>query len=101
VNTHSLNELEELTLAQFNMYLEGFFEEYKNEWEQTRLIMWSIIQPNSKKKLKPTEIISFDWDKDNKVSEPLDKEKKQEILLKMKEMERKMNVPRETNNNNI
>jgi len=35
----------------------------KDNWEQARLISYLIAQTNSKKKLKPTDIIKFEWDK--------------------------------------
>lgn len=35
----------------------------KDSWEQARLITYMIAQVNSKKKLKPTDILSFEWDK--------------------------------------
>ena len=39
-----------------------------NSWEQCRFISYIIAQVNSTKKLKPTDILSFTWDKeeDNK-----------------------------------
>ena len=36
----------------------------KDNWEQARLISYLIAQTNSKKKLKPTDIIKFEWDKE-------------------------------------
>lgn len=36
----------------------------KQAWEQTRLIAYLLAQTNSKKKLKLTDILSFDWDKE-------------------------------------
>lgn len=38
---------------------------YKDNWEQARLISYLIAQVNSKKKLKLSDIIEFEWDKDN------------------------------------
>ena len=34
----------------------------KDTWEQTRLIGYIIAQTNSKKRLKPTDIIQFAWE---------------------------------------
>lgn len=43
----------------------------KESWEQTRFISYIIAQVNSTKKLKPTDILSFNWDemKDDQQSE--------------------------------
>ena len=37
----------------------------KESWEQTRLLAYITAQVYSKKKLLPTDIISFSWDKDS------------------------------------
>lgn len=34
----------------------------RNEWERSRYAIYSNIQINSKKKLKPTDIMKFEWD---------------------------------------
>lgn len=38
----------------------------KESWEQTRYLCYIIAQCNSKKKLKPSDIISFQWEKEEK-----------------------------------
>lgn len=38
----------------------------KDSWEQSRMIAYIIAQVNSKKHLKPTDIITFGWEKQNK-----------------------------------
>lgn len=35
---------------------------FKTSWEQTRLISYILAQVNTKKKLKSTDIINFEWD---------------------------------------
>lgn len=37
---------------------------YKDGWEQSRLIAYMIAQTNSTKKLKLTDILKFQWDKE-------------------------------------
>lgn len=39
---------------------------HKDDWEQARLISWLIAQTNSTKRIKPTDIIKFDWEEDSK-----------------------------------
>lgn len=36
----------------------------KDSWEQSRMIAYMIAQTNSTKRLKPTDIIKFGWEKD-------------------------------------
>ena len=38
---------------------------HKDNWEQARLISYLIAQVNSKKQLKLSDIIEFEWDKEN------------------------------------
>lgn len=35
---------------------------YKDSWEQARLISYMIAQTNTTKRLKLTDILSFNWD---------------------------------------
>ena len=37
---------------------------YKDSWEQARLIAYMIAQTNTQKKLKLSDIIAFDWEKE-------------------------------------
>ena len=36
---------------------------YQDSWEQARLISYIVAQCNSTKKLKPSDIMNFYWDK--------------------------------------
>lgn len=38
----------------------------RDSWEQTRLIAYIMAQTNSKKRLKPTDILSFPWEEEQK-----------------------------------
>lgn len=40
----------------------------RNEWERSRYAIYSNIQINSKKKLKPTDIMKFEWDDEKEES---------------------------------
>ena len=48
--------------------IKGLENKNKASWEQCRFLSYIIAQVNSTKKLKPTDILSFTWDKeeDNK-----------------------------------
>ena len=48
--------------------IKGLENKNKASWEQCRFISYMIAQVNSTKKLKLTDILSFNWDKeeDNK-----------------------------------
>lgn len=56
------------------------------EWERTRFLSYTNIQKSSSKKLKPTDLITFPWEKEesstdqiNGNSEPLTKEEIQRL----------------------
>lgn len=56
------------------------------EWERTRFLSYTNIQKSSSKKLKPNDLITFPWEKEesstdqiNANSEPLSKEYIQRI----------------------
>lgn len=38
---------------------------YKDSWEQSRLIAYMIAQTNSTKRLKLTDILKFQWEKED------------------------------------
>ena len=42
--------------------LEGLRNKNKTGWEQTRFLGFITAQTQSTKQLKPTDILSFDWD---------------------------------------
>lgn len=50
----------------------------KNEWEQSRLIAYTIAQSNSSKKLVPQDIMKFEWEgkEQNKASEITEEDEK-------------------------
>lgn len=41
----------------------------RNDWERTRFLAYANCQINTKKKLKPNDILSFPWEKENKETE--------------------------------
>ena len=45
------------------MILENQYDEYKNQWEMTRSVVYIVALANSTKKLKPTDVLSFPWDR--------------------------------------
>ena len=41
---------------------------YRDSWEQSRMIAYTIAQVNSRKKLNPTDIIKFAWDNKEEIN---------------------------------
>lgn len=74
-----MDEMEEYELYEIinNLrYLE------RNDWERTRLSMYSNVQMNTKKKLTPKDILSFPWENE---SEEDSKEISKEDIERLKE----------------
>lgn len=76
---------------EINYILNNYQYRMKNECELTRNVAYIIAQSNSTKRLKPTDIMQFDWDKqinkeaDKKLSEKdieLYRKKAKEIIQK-------------------
>lgn len=51
-----------MQLYELNEILKNYQYHFKNEFEQTRILSFIIAQSNSSKKLKPSDILKFDWD---------------------------------------
>lgn len=60
--------LDEMKPYELSVICESLHLRHKEEWEQARMISYVIAQSNSKKKLKPTDIIKFAWEKENSES---------------------------------
>ena len=65
----------------------------KDSWEQARMIAFIMAQANSKKKLKPTDIIKFAWEKETKETAKITSEDVEEMkrvaLLREKKLKEK------------
>lgn len=59
--------LYDLTFEQFGNAMAGHYREiemaYKAEWERTRWLAAVTISPHTKKKVKPTDLIEFEWER--------------------------------------
>lgn len=66
--------LDHITWREVNSLLEEVEISSRDGWEQTRMIMWSIIQSQSSKRIEIKEILPFDWDKKDKASIAVTKE---------------------------
>lgn len=49
-------------MYELNEILMNYQYHFKNEFEQTRMLSFIIAQSNSSKKIKPSDILKFDWD---------------------------------------
>lgn len=49
-------------MYELELILSNYSYHYRNNWEMTRNISYIIAQTNSTKKLKPQDIMKFDWD---------------------------------------
>ena len=54
-----------MKIYEVNSLMRNAYKKSINSWEQCRFISYIIAQVNSTKKLKPTDILSFTWDKED------------------------------------
>jgi hypothetical protein len=97
---HSLREIERLSTGEFNLYLDAVEYAQMQEMEKIRLLMYPTFAVNSKKKLKLTDVMSFDWDNPTKAimrdevgNEQLiiNREERKQLLERMKNIEKRLN----------
>ena len=59
-----------LTFDEFNNALTGMYElmeqREQREWERTRWMATMLLNPHTKKRLTPTDLIEFPWEKKSK-----------------------------------
>jgi hypothetical protein len=80
---------------ELSIICDGLHLRQKDSWEQARLIAYVIAQVNSTKKLNPTDIITFDWDKKEKKSSSLtvdDVEKIKAMALQREEKLKELGI---------
>lgn len=62
----SLDDFERCTPFEFNAIAEQWHEHQDREnrigWDQTRFLATAMLQPYSKRALKPTDVARFPWD---------------------------------------
>jgi len=98
--------LDEAQPYELDIYIKKYNQLERSNWEQTRFIAYIIAQCNSKKKLKPDDILKFDWDIDNnKSNDDIENinsaENRAKIVEQMKLAEAELNTkPIDNNNNN-
>ena len=61
----TLTEFYDADLFDINLLASRLEEVERDEWERTRMMMWAVLAPHSKKKQGPEEIITFPWEKHN------------------------------------
>lgn len=56
--------LDEMQYYELDLLTENLQLAYRQEWEQTRYLCYVTAQTQSTKRLKPTDIMKFKWDKE-------------------------------------
>lgn len=77
--------LDKMQWYEIESCLKGLENKNKAGWEQSRFISYIIAQVNSRKKLKPTDILSFTWDKPTKEDTTISNSDIQRLKDKAKE----------------
>ena len=75
-----------MDFAEAEAYIEGLRKRDKYELERTRLLMWAMLQPNSKERLELDDIIRLD-DEDNG-KHAVNKDELEELRKRAKKFEK-------------
>lgn len=59
------------------------------EWDRMRLSMYGTIAPMSNKNLKPTDLLTFPWDKETNASSSTDTSISNEDIIRLREKAKK------------
>lgn len=60
--------MEDMKFYELKPILKNLNVSVKNDWEIARQICYAVVQSQSSKKIKPSDIMQFPWDKDYKES---------------------------------
>ena len=71
--------------AIINRHLVRLEEQYKSDWERARFISCNSLLPHTKKRLKPTDVCKFPWEKANN-GEDLSLEEKEAVRKRGQEL---------------
>jgi hypothetical protein len=78
--------MDEMPVYEIRIALEGIEMKQRASWEQTRFLAYIIAQVNSRKRLKPTDILSFEWDKGEKGKTEINPEEIERIKKRQEEI---------------
>ena len=78
---------------ELDILFKRYNESIREQWEQTRLISYVIAQTQTKKKLKLSDILEFEWDKKEEVIED-----KEEFLKRLKMFENQIETKKDFEN---
>ena len=54
--------MDKMPMYEINLCMRNVHLAHKDSWEQSRMTSFCVIQSQSSKKLKPTDIMKFPWD---------------------------------------
>lgn len=60
----------------------------KTSWEQTRMQMYITAQVNSTKKIQPSDLMKFSWDKEEVKDTSISNDDRERLMSKAKEIEK-------------
>ena len=51
-----------MTLNECAVFIRGMFRKEQEAWERTRMLMYAVVQVNSRDHLTPKTLLPFPWD---------------------------------------
>jgi hypothetical protein len=89
--------LDSMPLYEADMLLSHAYMVDQSAAERMRMVMWAALAPNSKKQLKPTDIMQFDWERKAAPPQMPSAEEFERLQAEAKEMMKKYKIEWPTN----
>lgn len=82
----SLSEFYAATLFDINLLASHLEEVERDAWERTRMMMWAVLEPHSKSKQGPEDLMTFSWEQHvgNSDTPPTTKQQFDEMFKRFK-----------------
>jgi hypothetical protein len=91
---YSIQEVENWSLGQLNLFIKSIDELEKSELQKIRLINFATFQVNSKKPLKLNDIMQFPWENETKETAIVNEVDKGKMMLEIERISKKLNNPK-------
>ena len=88
------NDFCQLTPDEFSYIYKAYGEreeaQHRDQWERQRMLCTMVLQPYSKKNLKPKDVLSLSWDSDTARQSKAPVLSKEEALRRFKELTKRL-----------
>lgn len=77
-----------MTPYEMEHFIKGREEAKREEWERTRMIVYAIVQSQSRTRLNPRDVWPFEWDKERPAAAVPTKEEREQLEQELETFEK-------------